>query len=171
MLSVLVATATIHRLLEWRRHDADARVRAMGLARAAGRLMAPVSEGSVMRTLAGIMLASAVGGAARYSLDGFVSDRVGGMLPWGTFVINVSGSLLLGFLFTVLTERVTVDPTVRFSITTGLIGSYTTFSTLSLETVQLVQDRSYLLAVANSVGSMVCGLVATGLGIIAGRAV
>jgi CrcB protein len=124
-----------------------------------------------MRTLVGIMIAWALGAAARYGLDGFVSDRAGSTFPWGTFVINISGSLALGFLFTVLTERVAIDSALRFSITTGFIGSYTTFSTWMLETVRLVQDRSYLLATWNAAGSVVAGLGAVGAGIVIGRAV
>ena len=124
-----------------------------------------------MRTLVGVMIAGALGAAARYGLDGVVSDRVGASFPWGTLVINVSGSLVLGFVFTLLTERVAVDTALRFAITTGFIGSYTTFSTWMLETVRLAQDRSYLLATANAVGSVVLGLLAVGAGIVAARAV
>src|SRR5258708_488301 len=124
-----------------------------------------------MRTLVGIMIAGALGAAARYGLDGFVSDRAGSAFPWGTFVINISGSLVLGFVFTVLTERVAIDSALRFSITTGFIGSYTTFSTWMLETARLIQDRSYLLATWNAAGSVVAGLAAVGAGIVVGRAV
>jgi CrcB protein len=124
-----------------------------------------------MRTLVGIMVAGALGAAARYGLDGFVGDRTGSAFPWGTFVINISGSLVLGFLFTVLTERIAIDSALRFSITTGFIGSYTTFSTWMLETARLIQDRSYLLATWNAAGSVVAGLSAVGAGIVIGRAV
>jgi CrcB protein len=124
-----------------------------------------------MRTLVGIMVAGALGAAARYGLDGFVGDRTGSAFPWGTFVINISGSLVLGFLFTVLTERIAIDSALRFSITTGFIGSYTTFSTWMLETARLIQDRSYLLATWNAAGSVVVGMAAVGAGIVIGRAV
>ena len=124
-----------------------------------------------MRTLVGIMVAGALGAAARYGLDGFVGDRTGSAFPWGTFVINISGSLVLGFLFTVLTERIAIDSALRFSITTGFIGSYTTFSTWMLETARLIQDRSYLLATWNAAGSVCAGLAAVGAGIVIGRAV
>ena len=124
-----------------------------------------------MRTLVGVMIAGALGAAARYGLDGLVSDRVGGSFPWGTMVINLSGSLAVGFVFTLLTERVAIDTAVRFAITTGFIGSYTTFSTWTLETARLIQDRSYLPATANALGSLGLGLVAVGAGIVAARAV
>lgn len=124
-----------------------------------------------MRILVAIMIAGAFGAAARYGLDGVVSDRTGGAFPWGTFVINISGSLLLGFLYTVLVDRFSVDPVVRTAVTVGFIGSFTTFSTLTLETVQLLQDRSYLLAVADGAGSMIVGLLAVGVGIVLGRTV
>lgn len=124
-----------------------------------------------MRTLVGVMIAGALGAAARYGLDAAISDRTGGGFPWGTLVINLSGSLAVGFVFTVLTERVAVDPALRLSITTGFIGSYTTFSTWTLETVRLIQGRSYLPALGNSLGSLLLGLLAVSAGMLAARAV
>src|SRR5258708_39839370 len=94
-----------------------------------------------MRTLVGIMIAGALGAAARYGLDGFVSDRAGSAFPWGTFVINISGSLVLGFVFTVLTERVAIDSALRFSITTGFIGSDHPLSHRVQEPAPLVPAR------------------------------
>ena len=145
----------------------------MGLAHGA----APAADGSYsflewdMPTIVGIMIAGALGAAARYGLDGLVSDRAGSAFPWGTFVVNMTGAFLLGFLFTVATERVVVDAWLRFAITTGFIGSYTTFSTLTLESARLVEDGSYSLALLNAGGSMVAGMVAVGAGIVLGRAV
>ena len=91
------------------------------------------------------MIAGAMGAAARYGVDGFISDRVTSAFPWGTFVINVSGSLLLGFLYTVLTNRMAIDSALRLGLTVGFLGAYTTFSTLTLETARLFQERSYVL--------------------------
>lgn len=123
-----------------------------------------------MRVMVGIMVAGAIGAWLRYTVDGVVSQRATGLFPWGTFVINVSGSLLLGLLFTVFTERMAVVPWVRSSITIGFLGAYTTFSTLSLESVQLIEERVYGLALINAAGSLAAGMAAVSVGIILGRA-
>jgi CrcB protein len=124
-----------------------------------------------MRVIIGIMAAGAVGALLRYVVDGIVSPRASGLFPWGTFVINISGSLLLGFLFTVFTERAVIAPWVRSSITIGLLGAYTTFSTLSLESVQLVEERVYGLALINAAGSVAAGMLAVAAGIMVARAI
>ncbi len=118
-----------------------------------------------MRTVVAIMLAGAIGALLRYEMDGFISDQVGSALPWGTFVVNISGAFALGLLLTLFTQRITIDPSLRFALTTGLIGSYTTFSTLTYETLSLIQQRSYGFAFANSVGSLLLGLMAAALGV------
>jgi CrcB protein len=122
-----------------------------------------------MPTIVGIGIAGAVGSLARYWLDGAVSRRAGSF-PWGTFVVNVSGAFALGLLFTVLTERVSVEPWLRSSLTIGFLGAYTTFSTLSFESYRLVEDGSYALAFANVAGSLAAGLLAVYLGVVLGRA-
>lgn len=122
-----------------------------------------------MRTIVGILIAGAIGALLRYAVDGAVSQRTSGAFPWGTFVINVTGSLLLGIIFVITTERMTIAPWLRTSITIGLLGAYTTFSTFSLETVRLLEDRVYLLALANIVGSIVVGLTAVAVGMALGR--
>jgi CrcB protein len=96
--------------------------------------------------------------------------RAGGF-PWGTIVINVSGAFLLGFLFTILTERLSVSPWLRSAIAIGFLGAYTTFSTFSLETYRLLADGAYLFRVANAVGSLTAGLIAVYAGVVMGRVV
>jgi CrcB protein len=123
-----------------------------------------------MRTIAGIMIAGAIGALARYGIDGVISERAPGAFPWGTFAINVSGSFLLGLVLTLFTERTVVDPWVRSALTTGFLGAYTTFSTLSLQTARLIENRAYVLAVLNSAGSLCVGVVAVFAGILLGRA-
>ncbi len=91
-------------------------------------------------TVIGIAVAGAVGALARYGLEGAVSNRWPGAFPWGTFVVNISGAFLIGLVFVLLTERVSVDPWVRSSITIGFLGAYTTFSTLSFESYRLLED-------------------------------
>ena len=121
-------------------------------------------------TLVGIAVFGALGALARYGVDGAVSRHWPGAFPWGTFVVNVSGSFALGLLFVLLTERATADPWVRSSLTIGLLGAYTTFSTLSLESYRLLEDGALGLALVNTLGSVAAGLVAVYLGVVAGRA-
>jgi fluoride exporter len=123
-----------------------------------------------VRTSVGIATAGALGALARYGLEGLIAKRAGGF-PWGTFVINVSGAFLLGFLFTILTERLSVSPWLRSAITIGFLGAYTTFSTFSLETYRLLADGAYLFGVANAVGSLTAGLIAVYAGVVMGRVV
>jgi CrcB protein len=118
-----------------------------------------------------IALAGALGALARYAVDGLVLRRTAGAFPWGTFAVNVSGSFLLGLAFTLLTERLAVAPWTRSALMIGFIGSYTTFSTLSLETYRLAEDGAWALAAANVAGSVAAGLVALYGGIVLGRAV
>jgi CrcB protein len=118
-----------------------------------------------------LALAGALGALARYWLDGVVSRRTGGGFPWGTFVVNVTGSFLLGLLFTLLTERYRVDAWVRSGLTIGFLGAYTTFSTLSLETYRLLEDGALALALANAIGTLAAGLGALYVGIVLGRVV
>ena len=123
-----------------------------------------------MPTAIGIAVAGAFGALARYGLEGFVSRRTPGAFPWGTFVVNMTGSFALGLLFTLFTERMSVDPWLRSTLTIGFLGAYTTFSTFSLETYRLISDGALGLALANSLGSLGAGLTAVYLGVVLGRA-
>jgi fluoride exporter len=124
---------------------------------------------SVVRTAIAIGVAGALGTLARYGVDGAVA-RKATAFPWGTFTVNVSGSFLLGLVFTLLGERFAVAPWVRGAIAIGFLGAYTTFSTLSLETYRLLEARSLALGAANVVGSAAAGLLALYGGVVLGRA-
>jgi CrcB protein len=91
-----------------------------------------------MRTIVAIGIAGSLGALARYGLDGVVSRRLPTSFPWGTFVVNVSGAFVLGFLMTLMTEQLTTASWLRSALTIGLLGAYTTFSTLSYETYRLL---------------------------------
>ena len=123
-----------------------------------------------MPTAVAIAVAGALGALARYGLDGLISRRAPTSFPWGTFVINVSGSFLLGIAFVAMTERFRPDPWLRSAVTIGFLGAYTTFSTFSLETYRLVEDGAYGLALANALGSLTAGLAAVYAGVVIGRA-
>lgn len=124
-----------------------------------------------MSTVAGIAVAGSAGALARYGIEGAVARSAPGAFPWGTFAVNVSGSLLVAFVFTLLTERVTVDPSLRTVITIGFLGAYTTFSTLTFETYRLLSDGGHALALANALGSLAAGLAAVYLGVSAARSI
>jgi CrcB protein len=116
-----------------------------------------------------IGLGGFAGAIARYMVDGFVAERVAGAFPWGTLVVNLSGSFLLGALFTLTVDRAILPADIRGPVLIGFIGAYTTFSTYMLESWQLIGSGAYGLAFANVVGSAVLGLVAVGAGMTLGR--
>jgi CrcB protein len=115
--------------------------------------------------LLGVAIAGALGAVARYVLDGFVQDRVGGVFPWGTWVINVTGSFILG-LITGLALYHGLDDTPRDVIGSGFIGAYTTFSTFTFETVRLFEDGSRYEALLNIAGTFAAGLLAAASGLL-----
>jgi CrcB protein len=113
-----------------------------------------------------IAVGGAIGSCARYELGALIARRYGTVFPWGTFVINVTGSLILGFFLALALERVELDPRWRFFVAVGICGGYTTFSTFAWETVQLIDGRNFLLAALNAGGSAVAGVIA----VVAGAA-
>jgi len=121
-------------------------------------------------------LAVAVGGAlgttARYFLSGVVANAFGQTFPWGTFIINVSGSFVIGFFATLTGPdgRVLASPTTRQFVMTGLCGGYTTFSSFSLQTLNLMNDGEWLYAGGNIAGSVVLCLLFVWLGAAAATA-
>ena len=123
-----------------------------------------------MRTVLAVALAGALGALARWGVGAWFGHRFPSF-PWGTMVINVSGSFILGVLFAVLVERNIGTPMLRVALMTGLLGAYTTFSTFSLETFRLFEDGATGSAIANIGFSVVLGLLAVWLGVVAGRAV
>ena len=110
------------------------------------------------------------GAIARYQLDSLVSRHARGSFPWGTFVINVTGCLVLGFLFTVSSAYLEDNPTLRTALAVGFLGAYTTFSTFSLQAVRLTEDGSLVLAAGYVVVSVAIGMLAAWAGMSAGRA-
>jgi CrcB protein len=116
-----------------------------------------------------IAIGSALGGMLRFALSGVIAERIGEIFPWGTFAVNVSGSLVIGFFFT-LTEpdgRLLVGATARQFVMIGVCGGFTTFSSFSLQTLNLVRDGDWLRASTNVAGSVVLCLVAVWLGHVA----
>lgn len=121
--------------------------------------------------LALIALGGAGGAVSRYLVDTLVSERVGAEFPWGTFVVNMTGSFVLGVLFALAVERDVLPSDIRLPVMTGSVGAYTTFSTLMLETWRLAETGSTVAAVANIVGSVAVGLTVMAGGLVVGRAI
>jgi fluoride exporter len=117
-----------------------------------------------------VAIAGAIGAPARFLLDAWVQHRTDRIFPWGTFVINASGSLILGFV-TGLVLYHGLPNTPRLLIGTGFCGAYTTFSTFTLESVRLAEDRAVPAAFGNVLGSMVAGLLGAALGLVLAAAV
>lgn len=109
------------------------------------------------------------GAIARYLAGGAVQNMASSTFPWGTLAVNLSGSFLLGLVLSVAAERFTLDPQWRTAIAIGFIGSYTTFSTLSFETLGLMESSSWLYAVINALVSIIGGLSAVYAGSLIGR--
>lgn len=118
-------------------------------------------------------LAIAVGGTlgcwARYALTILIQGLAGRSFPTATLSINVLGSFLMGFLFTVTLERVMMSSSLRAGILTGALGGFTTFSTFSMETLLLLQQGETSKAVLYAVGSVCLGLLAAFIGFYLAR--
>ena len=116
-----------------------------------------------------ISLGAIVGANLRYLIGGWAAERFGSSLPYGTLIINLSGSLLIGIFLTYTTERVLIDPRWRLLIAVGLLGGYTTFSSYTYESVNLILNGSWGAGLFNLFGSAFLGAVAVIVGIFIGR--
>jgi len=116
-----------------------------------------------------IAIGSAIGGVARYWCSGVAARLVGETFPWGTIAVNILGSFIIGFIFTIsATEgRIFLSSTTRNFIMIGILGGYTTFSSFSLQTLNLANDGEWFRAGANIVVSVVCCLFAVWIGHLA----
>ena len=117
-----------------------------------------------------IGLGGAAGAITRYLVDLWVTARVPEAFPWGTFVVNVSGSFAAGVLFGLVVERNILPSEIRAPLMVGFLGAYTTFSTLMLESWRLVEAGSLWLALANVLASSVLGIAAVVGGLTVARA-
>jgi len=120
-------------------------------------------------TVAMVLLGGAIGAPMRYLTDLFIQSRHDSVFPWGTFTVNVLGSLILGITAAVVTD---LGPPawVLALVGTGFCGALTTFSTFGFETIRLLEEGSVLTAVANCAASLVVGLGACAGGFAAAAA-
>jgi fluoride exporter len=123
-----------------------------------------------MRTTLVIAAAGALGAASRHLLESLVNRHWGDVFPWGTFVVNVSGSFALGALVGLFAHRLDVPLWLQAAATVGFLGAYTTFSTLSLQVYRSTSTGHLAIAFANAFGSIAAGLLAVYAGILMGRA-
>ncbi len=114
-----------------------------------------------------VALGSAVGGASRYALSMFIQQRASSTFPIGTLIVNVTGSLVLGFVLRYALGSPSVSAEVRALLTTGFCGGYTTFSTFSYDAMTLIEDGDYRRAAIYIGASVVVSLIAPFLGIAA----
>ena len=115
-----------------------------------------------------VALGGAVGAATRFAIAQWAGARWGWTFPWGTLAVNITGSLAIGLVMTLLVAR-GADPAFRLLLVTGFLGGYTTFSAFSFETLTLLEARRWDAAALYVGGSVGLGLLATALGLALGR--
>jgi CrcB protein len=116
-----------------------------------------------------VLVGGGAGALARYIAASAIMARFGGRFPLGTLAINVTGSFLIGFLMTMLTERFHFDPKWRLFLVVGFLGGYTTFSSFGWETYTAVRDGSLRTGMLNVVLSVTLGYIAVWLGVMLAR--
>jgi CrcB protein len=122
-----------------------------------------------MTQMMAIAAGGAIGALLRYWTSLAVHSRLGSGFPYGTLAVNVLGSLLMGFLYIWLIERMAAGATVRAFLLIGVLGAFTTFSTFSIETLNLVEGGQLGKALLNIVVSVTVCMTAAALGIFAAR--
>lgn len=118
-----------------------------------------------------IMLGGSLGALMRFIVSNSVTEKFGGNFPYGTLTVNVLGSFIMGFLAMFLVERMGLDPLLRLGIFVGFLGAFTTFSTFSMETLNLFEQGESLRALVNMFVSVVLSVLAVWLGVLAGKTI
>lgn len=116
-----------------------------------------------------IACGGALGAVCRYLLGNIVSRTVMSGLPWGTFIINLSGAFFMGVLMTVIVERELLPAAWRLFLCVGLLGGFTTFSSFGYEALMLLVEGRLAAAMGYAGGSVVLGVLAAGLGVLCAR--
>ena len=118
-----------------------------------------------------VVIGGGLGSALRFWVGSYVSERLGTRFPYGTFVINITASFLIGFILTVLAEKTDWNPNWRYLIPIGFIGGYSTFSTFEFESFRAFQNGEILITGLNIGLSVVLGFVSVWLGVITARTI
>ncbi len=116
-------------------------------------------------------IGGSLGSVLRFWLGSYIGSKMGTRFPYGTFIINVTGSFLVGLVFALLTVKTQWSPNWRYLIPIGFIGGYTTFSSFEYETLRSIQDGQIELGLLYVASSVVVGFVAVWGGMVAGRAI
>lgn len=122
-----------------------------------------------MNQLLAIAAGGAVGSVLRFLMSSWVYSIAGRGFPYGTLAVNIIGSLLMGLLTVVLIERMSLGPEWRAAILIGVLGGFTTFSSFSIETLNLIEAGAHIKAITNMVVSVVVCVGAAWVGVIVGR--
>ncbi len=133
--------------------------------------MKRTETGTTMANIFIIGIGGFLGAISRYGVALWIGQRWGRTFPLGTFLINISGSFLIGLLMSLFTERFMVNPQWRLLLVVGFLGAYTTFSTFEYETGALMKDGEWLIAMLNVVLSVIVGFVALKLGEIIAKTI
>ncbi len=116
-----------------------------------------------------VAVGAILGAIARYAVGGWAARRLGSTFPYGTLLVNLTGSFLLGLFLTLTTDRFLLNPRLRLAVAVGFFGSYTTFSSYTVESLTLILSGHPLLGLTNLVGGTLLGALAATLGIFLGR--
>jgi CrcB protein len=119
--------------------------------------------------LIAIAAGGAVGALLRFWVSTGVYNLLGRGFPYGTLAVNVLGSLAMGFLYVLLLDRMTVSPEMRAALLVGFLGAFTTFSTFSIETLNLIEQADFMKAGLNMLVSVAACLIACWFGLLLGR--
>lgn len=123
-----------------------------------------------MKEVAAIAVGGAFGSVLRYGLSSWVYALAGRGFPYGTLAVNVVGCLLMGFLFVLFVDRLSDNVVWRAGLLIGVLGGFTTFSSFSIETFNLIEQGDWFKAMGNVFGSVLLCLIATWLGALIARA-
>lgn len=126
-------------------------------------------EGTNLTEILLVGSGSFLGGSGRYLLATFVANRWGAGFPFGTLVINATGSLLIGVVLTYILARANLSPSYRLVFVIGFLGSYTTFSSYTFDALTLMQNGEWLKSLTYLLGTMVLGMIAVTIGMLLGR--
>ncbi len=111
-----------------------------------------------------VALGGALGATGRYIVSMWVNNKYQSVFPYGTFIVNVAGCFVLGVFYTLTLDKSVLSPQIRTAVNVGFIGAFTTFSTFSLETLNIIRENNIKIALTNIVFSVIVGLLAVWLG-------
>ena len=130
-----------------------------------------MSSSFTLAQLLVVMAGGAFGALARFLLSTKVTEKFGSVFPYGTLSVNVIGSFLMGLLAILLYERIALDPLLKLGVFVGFLGAFTTFSTFSMDTLNLFEQGHHVRAILNMLCSVAFSVIAVWLGVVIGKAI